>query len=251
MVTDARRLLVDEPALADDHPHVAGSLQRLCRAVVRALPAAGVGVSLMSPEGAPVSLAASDATSHGIGELQFMLGEGPCQEAFTTRRPVLVPDLMEDGGARWPGYASAARAEGVGAVFAFILQVGAARLGVLDIYRRELGALSAPALGLALTFAELAVELLLDAQQQQVGEDRTAPPLDDPLGTGFELYQAQGMVMYQLGVDLGEAMSRVRAYAFAHDRRLGDVAADIVDRRLVLEADGPDDGTEPNEGNGR
>jgi hypothetical protein len=96
----------------------------------------------------------------------------------------------------------------------------------------------------------VAVELLLDAQQNAV-EDRAAPGLDDALSTGFELYQAQGMVMYQLKVDLGEAMSRVRAYAFAHDRRLGEVAADIVDRRLVLEADGQDDGTAPNDGNGR
>jgi len=37
-------------------------------------------------------------------------------------------------------------------------------------------------------------------------------------------------------------MSRVRAFAFSQDRRLGDVAADIVARRLVLEADRPDGG---------
>lgn len=250
MAMDARRLLVDEPALADDLPHVAGSLQRLCRAGVRALPAAGVGVSVMSHVGAPVTTAASDPTSRRLEELQFTLGEGPCQEAFASRRPVLVPDLMENDGARWPGYAPAARAEGVGSVFAFTLQVGAARLGVLDVYRREPGALSGPALALALTFSELAVELLLDAQQR-AGKDRAATAVEDALSTGLELYQAQGMVMYQLGVDLGEAMSRVRAYAFAHDRGLAEVSADIVDRRLVLEADGPDDGTAPNDSNGR
>lgn len=250
MIADARRLVMDEPALPDDKPHVAGSLQRLCRAVARALPASGAGVSVMSPEGGPVTTAASDPTSRIVEELQFTLGEGPCQEAFTSRRPVLVPDLIVSGGARWPGYTPAAQARGVGAVFAFTLQVGAARLGVLDVYRKEPGVLSAPALALALTFAEVAVELLLDAQQQAT-QDAAAPPLDDALSTGFELYQAQGMVMYQLKVDLGEAMSRVRAYAFAHDRRLGDVATDIADRRLVLEADGQDDGTASNHGNGR
>lgn len=94
------------------------------------------------------------------------------------------------------------------------------------------------------------MELLLDAQQR-AGKDRAATAVEDALSTGLELYQAQGMVMYQLGVDLGEAMSRVRAYAFAHDRGLAEVSADIVDRRLVLEADGPDDGTAPNDSNGR
>jgi hypothetical protein len=250
MIADARRLLRDEPALPDDKPHVAGSLERLCRAVTRALPSEGAGVSVMSPDGAPVTTAASDSTSRIVEELQFTLGEGPCQDAFTSRRPVLVPDLMVSGGGRWPGYTPAVQARGVGAVFAFTLQVGAARLGVLDVYRREPGALSAQALTLALTFAEVAVELLLDAQQQAT-QDAAAPALDDALSTGFELYQAQGMVMYQLGVDLGEAMSRLRAYAFAHDRRLGDVAADIVDRRLVLEADGPHHDTTSKDGNGR
>jgi len=34
------------------------------------------------------------------------------------------------------------------------------------------------------------------------------------------------------------AMIRLRAYAYAHDRRLGDVAADVVARRLRFGPDG-------------
>ena len=68
--------------------------------------------------------------------------------------------------------------------------------------------------------------------------------MDDLLGAGFVLYQAQGMVMVQLGVSLGEAMSRLRAHAFAENRPLGDVAADVVARRLALQADRPVAGTE-------
>jgi AmiR/NasT family two-component response regulator len=57
------------------------------------------------------------------------------------------------------------------------------------------------------------------------------------LGNRAQLFQAQGMVMVQLGVPLGEAMMRMRAYAFAKNRRLDDVARDIVTRRLTLELD--------------
>jgi AmiR/NasT family two-component response regulator len=49
-----------------------------------------------------------------------------------------------------------------------------------------------------------------------------------------ELYQAQGMLSLQLGVDLAEAMIRLRAHAYAHNRPLIDVARDIVERRLDL-----------------
>ena len=40
------------------------------------------------------------------------------------------------------------------------------------------------------------------------------------------------MVMVQLGVPIGEAMVRMRAYAFTHGRRLDEVARDVVARRL-------------------
>jgi hypothetical protein len=43
------------------------------------------------------------------------------------------------------------------------------------------------------------------------------------------------MVAAQLGIGLGEALVRLRAYAFANDRLLSDVAEDVVARRLRLE----------------
>ncbi|HEX9515159.1 MAG TPA: ANTAR domain-containing protein [Streptosporangiaceae bacterium] len=49
--------------------------------------------------------------------------------------------------------------------------------------------------------------------------------------------QAAGMLTEQLGTRLAEALLRLRAYAYAHDRGLSDVAGDIVARRLYLSAD--------------
>ena len=45
------------------------------------------------------------------------------------------------------------------------------------------------------------------------------------------------MISVQLGVDLGEALVRLRAYAFASGAALGDVADDVVNRRLRLDLD--------------
>ena len=52
-----------------------------------------------------------------------------------------------------------------------------------------------------------------------------------------ELYQAQGMVTVQVMVGLEEAMARLRAYADAQDRPLGQVARDVVTRKLTLDRD--------------
>ena len=42
------------------------------------------------------------------------------------------------------------------------------------------------------------------------------------------------MLTEQLGVGIADAFARLRAYAYANDLRLSDVAADFVARRLRL-----------------
>lgn len=223
---------------AGDQPGMPGRLRRLCGAAGRALSGSGAGLTVMADGGLRGMSAASDPATERLEELQHTLGEGPCAEAYGLQRPVLVPDLSDGAATRWPAYARAVSALGVRAVFAFPLQIGAAGLGVLDVFRRRAGMLTPAELALALTFAETAVATLLDGQQGRADKAPTGDDaLGDPLGSRAELFQAQGMVMVQLKVSLAEAMVRLRAYAFAHDRRLADVAADVVARRLVFDPD--------------
>ncbi|MEU7827252.1 GAF and ANTAR domain-containing protein [Catellatospora sp. NPDC049133] len=228
-------LIRQEPAVDGEHG-VAGGLRRLCGAVRRVLTASGAGVTVMAGGGLRGMTAASDAATERLEELQLTLGEGPCNDAYESMRPVLIPDVADGAMARWPVYAPAVHAEGVRAVFAFPLQVGAARLGVMDVFRTGIGMLSPYELTLALTFAEVAVSTLLDGRDRGEATDGW---LDDPLGSRAELFQAQGMVMVQLGVSLAEAMVRMRAHAYVNDLRLYDVAAEIVARRLSFESPQP------------
>jgi hypothetical protein len=217
---------------------VADFLGRLCRAAVELLPATGAAASLMTDTGSFVVAAASDAAAADLAELQFILGEGPCLDAYAVAAPVLVPDLAGQGTTRWPGYAAAAHERGIEAVFAFPLQVGAVRLGVLDVFLASRADLSASTLSLALTFARVATSTVLDGQAGAPA-GRIPAGLDGALESQFPIHQAQGMIMVQLGVSLQEALARLRAYAYAHDRRLTDVAHDVVERRLTLARDVP------------
>jgi hypothetical protein len=45
------------------------------------------------------------------------------------------------------------------------------------------------------------------------------------------------MISVQMGVSVAVGLVRLRAYAYAHDRRLRDVAGDVVARRLRFEPD--------------
>jgi hypothetical protein len=233
---EIRALIVGQPDPARPDGTV-GLLRRACGVAVQALSASGAGVTVMTGDGVRGVSAASDPGSARLEELQFTLGEGPCLEAYASRRPVLIPELADGAMTRWPAYTPAVVGTGVRGVFAFPLQIGAARLGVLDVFRDRAGALTADELRRAVVLADATVAALLDHHEHHDGGDAGRADLDEAIEDRAELFQAQGMVMVQLGISIGEAMARMRAYAYTQDRRLSDVAHDVVARRLRFDQD--------------
>lgn len=216
------------------------SLRQLCQVATRLLDAHGVAVSVVATDGAPQLVAASDGIERPLDGLQQVTGDGPGFEAFEISRPVLIPDLDAVDPARWPAYVAAARANGVRAVFAFPLQVGAIRLGSLELHRKVSGGLGADGLTSAFSLADAAVVLLLDEHSPAEGA-MVGPPASLPYRA--EIFQAQGMVMMQLGVSLHEAMLRLRAHAFVNDADLADVAREVVNHQLRLDRSEGDGGS--------
>jgi hypothetical protein len=182
----------------------------------------------------------TDGTGGVLAELELTLGEGPSRDVIDSGGPVLASDLSSaETGERWPGFAPAALLAGVAAVFAFPLRIGAIRAGVMGLYRNRPGPLSAFHLGDALVFADTATLLLMEAQDQTAsngGPGRGGQP-EDLAAHRAEIDQATGMLTEQLGVGIADAFVRLRAYAYAHDLRLGEVARDIVAGRLRLRPD--------------
>lgn len=227
---------IDREPLDEARIGTAGTLLRLCKAAVRVLPARGVAVSLITDVGPAGIVASSSSWAATAEELQFTLGESPGWDAFETRVPVLAEDLAAIESNRWPGYAASALEHGIGSVFAFPLLSGTSRMGVLDIYRDDSSSLSEDSLAYAQACCSVAAAELLDGQEQ-AGVGATPLGFDDALDSQFAIYQAQGMVMIQLGVNLSESMSRMRAHAYANDLGLGEVARDVVRKTLDLRGD--------------
>lgn len=212
---------------------------RICRAGVAGVPVAGAAIAVMADAQQRDILYASDAHATVLEELQFELGEGPCVEAFGTRRPVLVADLRGAPDPRWPMFAAAAVARTPArAAFAFPLQVGVIGIGILDLYRVAPGPLVGDEVTAALLVAEAALWSLLDlrarAPDREGGDGAEA---GWPVVLRHEhavVYQASGMVSVQAGVSAEAALALLRGYAFAHDRPLREVALDVVARRLTF-----------------
>lgn len=206
------------------------SMAAVCMAAVRNLGVDGACVSVVSGVVSSGPLFASDELSGWLEELQFTTGEGPGAGEFWLGSPVLVADL-ELAAAQWPGFVPEAVAAGARAVFALPLQAGAIRLGVLLLYRAVPGPLAAGELADVLVLADIALQLLLDSAAGVSGSAGYRP-LEGMSGRRAVVYQAAGMVSVQLGVSLEEALARLRAHAFGAGAVLGDVAGEVVSRRL-------------------
>jgi hypothetical protein len=218
------------------------SLAALCRAAAARLAVDGASVTAVSGPAVSEPLSATDELSARLEELLFTTGEGPGVEDFRFGSPMLIPDL-EPLTERWPGFVPVAVAAGARALFAFPLQAGAIRVGVLSLYRGQPGPLTPQQLADALVFADIALHLLLDSSAGISGSDGYRP-LDGQSDGRAEVYQATGMISVQLGVSLEDAFVRLRARAFAVGTPLDDVAGDVVSRKLRFDPD-PDPEPDP------
>ncbi|MFE0766390.1 ANTAR domain-containing protein [Streptomyces smyrnaeus] len=208
----------------------------ICAATVCATGVGAAAVTAVLDASPRETVYASTQLASDMAELTVTLGEGP-DALFDS--PNLVADLAAmEYRTRWPVYAPAAVAAGVRAVFTFPLRVGGVGVGAMALYRAEPGKLNRDQLADALVLTDTVLALLLDA-------GRNPEPLLDGRWseqTGPwhpEVHQATGMIAVQLGVTAAVALVRLRAYAFSRDRRLSEVARDVVARRLRF------DGSEP------
>jgi hypothetical protein len=217
------------PRRGDD---LADRVERLCRQALAPAGVDGAGVALVTRNGHRATVCSTDETAAQIEEAQFTLGEGPCVDASAGRSPVLVDDLTDRSHGvqdRWPGFLDHAAAAGVRAVFALPLRIGAVGFGAIDLYRRAPGPLGPGQLRAALLTTDAVALLLLDLVTDRAG----LPEHDEGLpGARFRVHGAAGMVKVQLATTIEHALAQLRAVAFAQDRSVDDVAADVIEGRL-------------------
>ena len=204
---------------------------RLCEVCADVMAMTGAGIMLMSGDVPRGSVCSSNGVSTLIEDLQYTLGEGPCLDAYQQDQPVLEPDLAGAGGSRWVAFAPPAVAAGAAAIFGFPMRVGAIRICALNLYRDHPGPLGDEQHADGLVLAGVAARSVL-AMQADAPPGMLGAELEAASDFRFVVHQASGMVSAQLDVTVGEALVRMRAFAFSHDRPLAMVAEEVVARRL-------------------
>ncbi len=199
--------------------------------------AMGAGLSMTRDGGVLEPLLATDPMVGELDELQCSLGEGPSCDAIALGAPVLEADLAGlAAGRRWPAFATAGAERGVRGVFAFPVGAGAARVGVLSVYRQQAGPLPSGQATDALVFADAVFVLSLD-HRHGISAD-----LDEVIETAFsarraEVHQAAGRVAAQQSISVTNALARLRAHAYSSGVPLHRIAAAVMAGSLRLEGD--------------
>ena len=221
---------------ANDERALEGAVLQVCRDFVASAPVDGAAFTEMTSDAVRDPWVASDATVAAIESAQYTLGEGPTQDAYSTRRPVLVPDLGAAWvAARWPMLVVEIAKLDVASLFAMPMRIGAITVGVCTVYRRDVGALAETDLHVLLAAMDGATLTLLGLRAGGLDGNAETARSGGTLPRG--VHQATGMLVAQLGVSAETAFARLRAHAYATERTIHEVAEDIVERRLRLEAD--------------
>ncbi len=202
----------------------------LCDPFLSIVPVSGAAISFLGSPFAQATICASDHVAAHLDELQFDLGEGPCWEAMTFRRPALHVDIQSENPSSWPQFAEAIRGGTVGAMFAFPLTVGSLQIGAVDLYSTSPTGLTDSETSELSALARLAswqVLRLVLAHQP------------DPEGAGFpysrrEVHQATGMIIAQFDLGAEEALLLLKAHAFSSGRSMRELSHEIVERTLSL-----------------
>jgi hypothetical protein len=207
------------------------TLAGMCGACEGVLLAAGAEIILMDGTGAAGLTFVSSSRVERLQDLQVTLGVGPAFDAYGEGAPIMELDLIRDPPDRWPGLVGLLIEQGIGAVFSFPLQVGAARSGAITAYRSHPGPLADDLYADALVLAAVITRAILGLQASQ-SDGELAAALSDGEVDGAEIHQAAGMISVQIHVAIGDALSLLRARAFAEQTTTRALAVDVVSRRI-------------------
>lgn len=207
------------------------SLPQLCAACTE-VTSLRASIVLLTEGRQQAAMAASDGAA-AVEDLQLTLGEGPGVDAYRQSQPILVADLAE-GAVRWAQFVPAAGALGVGAAFAFPLQLGAINIGVLSLYADRPSPLVDGQLGDLLALADLVSGAVLAMQSGVVAEE-LAGTLASAAEPRAVVHQATGMVAMQVDCSMQDAFVRLRARAFADGIALDDLARQVVEGQIRFE----------------
>jgi GAF domain-containing protein len=208
------------------------TLQRVADLAVREVDDCDMAGITLLRDGKPVTAVFTDPEAPEIDTAQYSSGSGPCLDAFRTGEILQIADTTSE--ARWPEFCVRAAAGGVRSTLSLPLVVGDTSLGALNLYSRRPHGFSEHAT--AMVFAAQAAVVLANSQAYWAAHHLSSQ-LEIALTSRAAIEQAKGIIMATSGVSADEAFEMLRTESNTTNRKLREVAADLI---RGVKAAGPD-----------
>ncbi|MET9272324.1 GAF and ANTAR domain-containing protein [Kribbella sp. NPDC003557] len=207
-------------------------LDRLADRCSELLDVSACGILLVDHFGALNLVAASseEARLIELGQLQNL--EGPCLDAFTTGQPAQYADLR-DGSSPWPEFTAAAVDAGYVSVQALPMRLRDTTLGAVNLLSRQPGPLTPDTILLGQALADAATIGIVH-QRALARQEIITEQLQTALNSRILIEQAKGFLSHSLSVTVDRAFALLRTHARSTNRRLTEVANDVVEGRITL-----------------
>lgn len=185
---------------------------------------AHAGVTLLDGE-RPVTAASTDPVVLAIDQQQYAVGDGPCLDAV--RRCTINRVDERDAEQRWPEFTEAAERLGIRSFLAAPLVAHGRGVGALNLYGAEPDAFDALDDALVARFAGQASVALANARLYQQAT-RLNVQLSEAMASRAVIEQAKGILIAHHGMTPDEAFLELRARSQSANRKLREVAHDVV-----------------------
>jgi len=240
--SDRERLLTQAfVALADSLVadfDVVDLLDRLTRYCVQLLDTAAAGLLLADQHGNLRMIAASSEGTRLLELFQLQNEEGPCADCYRQGASVAVEDVRKMH-AQWPRFGPLAEASGYLSVHALPMRLRDDVIGTLNVFQEQPGLLEEADVLLGQALADVATISILQSRSI-AHREALAEQLQTALHSRIVIEQAKGVLAERASVDVDDAFLRLRGHARSSNRRLSDVANQVVrgevDPQLLLGA---------------
>jgi GAF domain-containing protein len=210
------------------------TLLRVSEMACDVTPAKYAGITLLV-EGKPRTGVFTSSEAPEIDEAQYDTGEGPCLDAFRLQRIFRIESTTED--TRWPAFSKLATSHGIHSTMSVPLTVHGESLGALNLYAESKAAFTDAHEDTVQIFADQAAIALANAQvywdARQLSENLT-----QAIKSRETIDHAVGILMATGGISPQEAFQILVRASQRENRKLRDVAEEIVTRTIERKTEG-------------
>jgi GAF domain-containing protein len=178
-------------------------------------------------KGRPGTAAGSSERAVELDRIEQAVGDGPCLAALRQLSPVVIGDASSDP--RWPELNRKFAAAGVHSSLGVPLEISADASAALNFFASKADAFTPPVYAKALGFAAVAHTTLQLSVRIDAAENRAAH-LEAAMQSRTAINLACGVIMAQNRCSQSEAMEILTRVSSNRNRKLRDIAAELVEQ---------------------